>query len=107
MRRAIVAQSRLLHVILVFITGDRTATEASVLDGLEQGFLPARFDTRFYEIPHNPLLIAGRHKPQRETSACLSTRNWCRRKACSAISLSSMLKPITDLPCMAGMKEYR
>src|SRR2546430_16203551 len=44
---------------------------------------------------------------QREMSVCRSTRNWCRCKTCSAISLSSMLKPRMDFPCGWGIKEQR
>src|SRR5882672_4429584 len=35
----------------------------------------------------------------REISLCFKMLNWCRRSACSAISLSSTLRPRIGFPC--------
>ena len=51
-RHAVFAETRLFHVVDIFIARDGTAAERTIADGREQGFFLARFDTGFDQVTH-------------------------------------------------------
>src|SRR6185503_2037836 len=51
-RDAIIANTGLLQVVLIFIAGDRTSSQRAVRDGFQQGFFTSGFDSSFDQITH-------------------------------------------------------
>ena len=53
MRRAVLGEPRLLHIVHILVARDRTTAKAAVLNGLQERALAAGFHFCFDQIAHN------------------------------------------------------
>ena len=99
------------------IKTEHVANRVSLTPGFSRVFASGRNFNRFsgfpvdeslkwlcsHEVPFHPAKTGGcsdmKNSAYREISPCRNVRNWCRLRLCSAISLSSTLRPSRGLPC--------